>query len=152
MWDIGGQKTIRSYWRNYFEQTDGVIWVVDSSDKMRLEDTKVELHNLLKQERLMGATLLIFCNKQDIEGSLTTNEIKEYLDLETISTRHWGIIGCSARTGDGLLEGVDWIVKDIAGRLFTYMWLMAFCRLFCIICYLYAATFNHNKKIKLTEC
>jgi ADP-ribosylation factor-like protein 2 len=88
---------------------------------MRLEDTKVELHNLLKQERLMGATLLIFCNKQDIEGSLTTNEIKEYLDLETISTRHWGIIGCSARTGDGLLEGVDWIVKDIAGRLFTYM-------------------------------
>lgn len=36
VWDIGGQKTIRSYWRNYFEQTDGVIWVVDSSDKMRL--------------------------------------------------------------------------------------------------------------------
>ncbi len=124
IWDIGGQKTIRSYWRNYFEQTDGVIWVVDSSDKMRLEDTKMELHSLLKQERLMGATLLIFCNKQDIEGSLTTNEIKEYLDLDSIATRHWGIIGCSARTGEGLLEGVDWIVKDIAGRLFTYMWLM----------------------------
>lgn len=74
----------------------------------------------------MGATLLIFCNKQDIEGSLTTNEIKEYLDLESISTRHWGIIGCSARTGEGLLEGVDWIVKDIAGRLFTYMWFVCF--------------------------
>ncbi len=69
----------------------------------------------------MGATLLIFCNKQDIKGSLTTNEIKQYLDLDTIATRHWGIIGCSARTGEGLLEGVDWIVKDIAGRLFTYM-------------------------------
>ena len=50
LWDIGGQSTIRSYWRNYFEQTDGVIWVVDSSDKLRLEDCKLELHNLLKQE------------------------------------------------------------------------------------------------------
>lgn len=50
LWDIGGQTTIRSYWRNYFEQTDGVIWVVDSSDKLRLEDCKKELHNLLKQE------------------------------------------------------------------------------------------------------
>jgi ADP-ribosylation factor-like protein 2 len=73
VWDIGGQKTIRSYWRNYFEQTDGVIWVLDSSDKMRLGDTKAELHNLLKQERLIGATLLIFCNKQDISGTLTCN-------------------------------------------------------------------------------
>lgn len=76
VWDIGGQKTIRSYWRNYFEQTDGVIWVVDSSDKMRLDDTKAELHSLLKQEKLMGATLLIFCNKQDIEGSLSCDQIK----------------------------------------------------------------------------
>jgi ADP-ribosylation factor-like protein 2 len=50
LWDIGGQTTIRSYWRNYFEQTDGVIWVVDSSDKLRLDDCKFELHNLLKQE------------------------------------------------------------------------------------------------------
>lgn len=50
LWDIGGQTTIRSYWRNYFEQTDGVIWVVDSSDKLRLDDCKLELHNLLKQE------------------------------------------------------------------------------------------------------
>ncbi len=49
VWDIGGQKTIRSYWRNYFEQTDGLIWVVDSSDKLRLDDTKQELHSLLKQ-------------------------------------------------------------------------------------------------------
>ena len=63
VWDVGGQTTIRSYWRNYFEQTDGLIWVVDSSDKLRLQDCKNELHKLLKQEKLVGATLLIFCNK-----------------------------------------------------------------------------------------
>ncbi len=77
VWDIGGQTTIRSYWRNYFEQTDGVIWVVDSSDKLRLEDCKYELHNLLKQEKLAGATLLVLCNKQDINGALKVSEIKD---------------------------------------------------------------------------
>lgn len=50
VWDVGGQKTIRSYWRNYYEQTDGVIWVVDSADRRRLRDCKAELHELLKQE------------------------------------------------------------------------------------------------------
>ena len=48
-WDVGGQTTIRSYWRNYFEHTDGLIWVVDSGDRLRLQDTKVELQRLLQQ-------------------------------------------------------------------------------------------------------
>ncbi|XP_048502148.1 ADP-ribosylation factor-like protein 2 isoform X3 [Beta vulgaris subsp. vulgaris] len=52
IWDVGGQKTIRAYWRNYFEQTDGLIWVVDSSDIRRLDDCRDELHNLLKEEVL----------------------------------------------------------------------------------------------------
>lgn len=50
MWDVGGQKSLRSYWRNYFECTDGLIWVVDSADKRRLEDCKNELHSLLIEE------------------------------------------------------------------------------------------------------
>lgn len=50
IWDIGGQKTIRSYWRNYFEQTEGLVWVVDSSDVRRLDDCRMELENLLKEE------------------------------------------------------------------------------------------------------
>ena len=50
IWDIGGQTSLRSYWRNYFEQTDGLIWVVDSADRMRLRDCKAELQALLQQE------------------------------------------------------------------------------------------------------
>ena len=76
MWDVGGQQTIRSYWRNYFEQTDGLIWVVDSSDRWRMEDCKRELHNLLDQEKLAGASLLIFANKQDLAGALTAEEVR----------------------------------------------------------------------------
>lgn len=77
IWDVGGQKTLRPYWRNYYEKTDGLIWVIDSADLARLHDCKAELHNLLKEERLFGATLLILANKQDIPSALTLQQILE---------------------------------------------------------------------------
>ena len=80
IWDVGGQKTLRSYWRNYYEQTDALIWVVDTTDLHRLEDCRNELHNLLKEERLTGATLLIFANKQDLSGSLAAAQLQKVTD------------------------------------------------------------------------
>ncbi|XP_019500710.1 PREDICTED: ADP-ribosylation factor-like protein 2 isoform X1 [Hipposideros armiger] len=77
IWDVGGQKSLRSYWRNYFESTDGLIWVVDSADRQRMQDCQRELQNLLVEERLAGATLLIFANKQDLPGALSSNAIRE---------------------------------------------------------------------------
>eukprot|EP01119_Soliformovum_irregulare_P009366 TRINITY_DN22631_c0_g1_i1.p1 TRINITY_DN22631_c0_g1~~TRINITY_DN22631_c0_g1_i1.p1 ORF type:complete len:187 (+),score=42.74 TRINITY_DN22631_c0_g1_i1:70-630(+) len=120
VWDVGGQKSLRSYWRNYFEENDGVVWVIDSADRRRLQDCQEELQQLLKEEKLAGASLLIFSNKQDVEGALNEKQIVEMLALEgTIgSKRHWHIQACSAVTGDGLLEGMDWLVNDIADRIF----------------------------------
>ncbi|CAH0476428.1 unnamed protein product [Peronospora belbahrii] len=120
VWDVGGQQTIRSYWRNYFEQTDGLVWVVDSADRRRLEDCKRELENLLSQEKLAGATVLIFANKQDLPGALSSAAIADALGLHSaqFSSRHWSIISCSAVTGDGLVDGIDWLVGDIASRIF----------------------------------
>jgi ADP-ribosylation factor-like protein 2 len=50
IWDVGGQKSIRSYWRNYFEQTDALVWVVDSADRLRVDDCRQELAQLLQEE------------------------------------------------------------------------------------------------------
>jgi len=119
IWDVGGQKSLRSYWRNYFETTDGLIWVVDSADRRRLADCKAELHQLLQEERLLGATLLVFANKQDLPGALTAAEIKEVLELDSIKTHHWRIVWCSAVTGENLLGGIDWLLDDISARIFT---------------------------------
>ncbi|XP_012258851.2 ADP-ribosylation factor-like protein 2 [Athalia rosae] len=118
IWDVGGQKSLRSYWRNYFECTDGLIWVVDSADRRRLEDCKAELSNLLQEERLEGASLLIFANKQDLPGALSAPEIAEVLNLASIKTHHWQIYKSSAVTAENLLEGINWIVDDIAARVF----------------------------------
>ena len=53
--DVGGQKTLRSYWRNYFEKTDALIWVVDATDRLRIGDCKTELHGLLQEEVISQA-------------------------------------------------------------------------------------------------
>ncbi|TFL06974.1 GTP-binding protein [Pterulicium gracile] len=121
IWDVGGQRTIRPYWRNYFEQTDALVWVVDSSDRMRTGDCERELHSLLKEDRLAGASLLIFANKQDVEGSMTEHELREArlaLGLPRITTHHWLILPCSAVTGTNVQEGLDWVVKNVADRIY----------------------------------
>ena len=74
---MGGQKTLRSYWRNYYERTDALIWVVDSADTGRMLDCKAELHSLLKEEKLAGAALLIFANKQDLPTALSPADITQ---------------------------------------------------------------------------
>ncbi|KAI5996359.1 ADP-ribosylation factor family-domain-containing protein [Pisolithus albus] len=116
--DVGGQRTLRPYWRNYFEQTDAIVWVVDSSDRVRIQDCKEELHNLLQEDRLTGASLLVFANKQDIHGSMTDKEIQDLLGLSGIKSHHWKISACSAVTGYNLIAGLDWVVGDVARRLY----------------------------------
>ncbi|MCJ1437453.1 hypothetical protein MMC27_006840 [Xylographa pallens] len=120
IWDVGGQKTLRSYWRNYFEKTDALIWVVDATDRIRINDCKDELAGLLLEERLMGASLLVFSNKTDIEECMTDQEIRQGLQLDLVKTHRWTIIQCSARTGKNLQEGLRWVVQDAKDRLFLY--------------------------------
>ena len=109
IWDVGGQKTIRTYWRNYFELTDGIIWVVDSVDRFRLQECRQQLRDILAQEKLAGASLLVFANKQDLGGALKFEEIAACLGLEDedVKGRHWSVFGCSAVTGVGLENGFD---------------------------------------------
>jgi ADP-ribosylation factor-like protein 2 len=118
VWDVGGQKTLRSYWRNYFENTDGVVWVIDSADTRRLSDTAQELHKLLREERLAGATLLVLANKQDVPCAIDVDKVRDVLRLQELGQRHWHLVGCSAVKGDGLQESFEWLVKDIAARMF----------------------------------
>ena len=121
VWDVGGQKSLRAYWRNYFEATDGLVWVVDSTDHRRLEDCRAALHQLLQEERLAAATLLVLCNKQDAAGALTVQEIAKTLQVDRLvnsATRHYKMQPCSAFNGQGLVEGLDWMVSDIASRVF----------------------------------
>ena len=120
VWDVGGQKSIRGFWRNYFDTTDGLIWVVDSSDRERLGICRDELVSLLKEDRLAGASLLIVANKQDVPGSLTPSEVARFLDFDSIKqSRHCAVLKCSALDKDSVTDCINWIIHDIGDRIYT---------------------------------
>lgn len=77
VWDIGGQREIRPYWRNYYTDTDALVYVVDSADEMRVQEVKENLQELLAEELLNLVPLLVFANKQDLETALDAPEIME---------------------------------------------------------------------------
>merc|ERR1719181_335908 len=70
VWDIGGQDKIRKLWRYYYHGTDGAIFVVDTSDRDRIEDAKEELYKMMNEEEMKGAVLLVLANKQDLPGAM----------------------------------------------------------------------------------
>eukprot|EP00871_Galdieria_phlegrea_P002700 jgi/Galph1/3430/GphlegSOOS_G2096.1 len=121
LWDIGGQESLRSYWKNYFESTDGIIWVVDIADSHRLSSCVLELHRTLQDERLLGASLLILANKQDRNPHVKEETLVEVLNLHNLHGRPWHLTLCSALKNSGLLEGFVWLIEDISLRNFMYV-------------------------------
>merc|ERR1711879_597414 len=79
VWDIGGQDKIRKLWRHYYRGTHGVIFVVDSSDRDRIQDARDELWNLLGDDELRGAVLLVLANKQDLPNAMLAAEVSKHL-------------------------------------------------------------------------
>ncbi|KAH7544619.1 hypothetical protein FEM48_Zijuj01G0004900 [Ziziphus jujuba var. spinosa] len=118
VWDLGGQTSIRPYWRCYFPNTQAIIYVVDSSDTDRLVIAKEEFHAILEEEELKGAVVLIFANKQDLPGALDDAAITEALELHKIKSRQWAIFKTSALKGEGLFEGLDWANDGLSRNLF----------------------------------
>src|SRR6195952_798529 len=110
VWDLGGQTSIRPYWRCYYANTAAVIFVIDSTDIERLQTAAEELSGMLSEEELRDAALLVFANKQDQPGAKGAGEISEALRLGELKDRNWTIMACSAGGGRGVNEGMDWLV------------------------------------------
>mmetsp|Transcript_35821 Transcript_35821/g.34858 ORF Transcript_35821/g.34858 Transcript_35821/m.34858 type:complete len:162 (+) Transcript_35821:32-517(+) len=98
VWDIGGQREIRDYWQMFFEGTDALIYIVDSSDEMRLKESTEELQQLLVEEKLLNKPVLVFANKQDLQFALDAEHVMASLKLMEIKDRNWNIQACSAVT------------------------------------------------------
>ena len=112
VWDVGGQDKIRILWKHYYHHTDGIIFVVDSNDRDRLEDAAEELKKMINEEELIFCPILVWANKQDLNGALPPGEITEVLNMGQYSKRLWLVQGSSATTGFGLKEGLDWIKEN----------------------------------------
>eukprot|EP00033_Pygsuia_biforma_P000855 GCRY01000993.1.p1 GENE.GCRY01000993.1~~GCRY01000993.1.p1 ORF type:complete len:180 (+),score=9.67 GCRY01000993.1:290-829(+) len=110
MWDLGGQDSLRPSWSTYYTDTQALILVIDSSEPETLPLAKKELEKILINDDLKDSALLIFANKQDVKGALSAEAISNQLNLHAIKGFDWHIQGCCALNGQGLYEGLDWIV------------------------------------------
>lgn len=113
VWDLGGQTSIRPYWRCYYSNTDAIIYVVDSMDRDRIGIAKQELFAMLEEEELQKATIMVFANKQDIEGAMTVAEVANALSLTTITKQNYQIFKTSAIKGTGLEEAMEWLSSKL---------------------------------------
>lgn len=108
VWDVGGQDKIRPLWRHYFQNTQGLIFVVDSNDRDRINEAEKELQNMvinvfnvllrvlyvniifnqLQEDELRDAVLLVFANKQDLPNAMSAAELTDKLHLNQLRNRH----------------------------------------------------------------
>jgi small GTP-binding protein len=114
IWDIGGQTKIRNLWKFYYDNTDAIIYVVDTSDAERLSLAKETLSEVLADERLSGAPLLVLANKIDI-SNMSTPEVVSNMGLQTLR-REWYVQPTCALNGSGLCEGFEWLSKQVKDK------------------------------------
>ncbi|XP_007500852.2 ADP-ribosylation factor-like protein 13B isoform X1 [Monodelphis domestica] len=128
IFDLGGGKRIRGIWKNYYAESYGVIFVVDSSDEKRMKETKETMTELLEHPRISGKPILVLANKQDKEGALAEADVIECLSLEKLVNEHkchCQIESCSAVMGYGkkidksITKGLYWLLHSIANDFDT---------------------------------
>ncbi|XP_049850587.1 ADP-ribosylation factor 1-like [Schistocerca gregaria] len=116
VWDVGGQDKIRPLWRHYYLNSQGIIFVVDSNDRERIDEATLELQKLLREDELRDAVLLVLANKQDLVNAMPISELTEKLGLKSVRNRLWSIVATCAVNGDGLFDGLDWLAGVLENK------------------------------------
>lgn len=89
MWDVGGQQRLRNLWHHYLDNSDALIFVVDSCDRDRIETCKENLDYLLNTDQLSNAKVLIYANKQDLPGAASAQELTQLLQMHKYKNHQW---------------------------------------------------------------
>jgi len=113
MFDLGGQDKIRALWTHYYQQSDGIVFVVDSNDQDRFEQARSELHAVLSHKDNVGKPLLVLANKQDLPYAVNREVITERLALNLIKSSDWYVIECSATKNQRARIGFEWLANHM---------------------------------------
>ncbi|KAI3383544.1 hypothetical protein SNEBB_005352 [Seison nebaliae] len=116
VWDLGGQTSIRPYWRCYYSNTDAIIYVVDSQDHDRMGISKQELLSMLQEEELKSAVLCVLANKQDLKGAMSVAQVANAVGLPALKNRKYQIFKTSATEGTGLDEAMEWLSQQLQNQ------------------------------------
>jgi len=123
LWDLSGESGMRKIWPNYYSEADGVIFVVDATNRDKLLEAKKVFDTIVSSGFLKTIPVLIFLNKSSSPPSpssppstapptlITPEEILDYFRLVESSA---SIIGFTVEKGEGIVgegvkRGVDWL-------------------------------------------
>ncbi|XP_074654191.1 ADP-ribosylation factor 1-like [Tubulanus polymorphus] len=113
VWDVGGQEKIRPLWRHYFQNTQGLIFVVDSNDTERLPEARDELFGILENDQMMpNVPVVIIANKQDLPNAVSPSVLTDELQLRNVKSE-WFIQAATACNGDGIYEAMDAMARMV---------------------------------------
>ncbi|CAJ1430377.1 unnamed protein product [Effrenium voratum] len=90
-WDVGGREKLRVVWHHFYQNQDAIIFVVDSRDFDRIDEVEREIRQVVQEDMLIGKPLLIYANKQDLPGAMSSQELIEKLGLHGIRDRKWHV-------------------------------------------------------------
>ncbi|KAM9803333.1 ADP-ribosylation factor-like protein 6 isoform 3-T3 [Syngnathus typhle] len=116
VFDMSGQSKYRNLWEHYYKESHAIIFVIDSSDKLRMVVAKEELDTLLNHGDICSkkVPVLFFANKMDLRDAMSSVKVSQMLCLENIKDKPWHICASNAIEGDGLQEGMEWLQEQIA--------------------------------------
>lgn len=107
----------REFWRKcYYPKTKGIIYVVDSSDSSRLEQSIEELCDILDEKELKESIVLVFLNKNDHPNTINEVDFQKKLNFELLKSRTFKIQKSIATTSEGLYEGISWLGENINNK------------------------------------
>jgi small GTP-binding protein len=113
IYDIAGGEKLRNLWRHYYDGAKAMIFMVDSTNKARFAEAKEELKKIVHSPELTHLPILVFANKSDIADQVVpVAELSDAMELkQLLHGRQWAVLPCSAKTGEGLDDGLKWFVK-----------------------------------------
>ncbi|KAK2529508.1 hypothetical protein Q9233_007019 [Columba guinea] len=112
-----GKKQMRILMETLYPfQNNGLIFVVDSNDRERIQEAAEELQKMLQEDELRDAVLLLFANKQDLPNAMAISEMTDKLGLQSLRNRTWYVQATCATQGTGLYEGLDWLSNELSKR------------------------------------
>lgn len=113
VWDVGGQDKIRPLWKHYFNNTQGMVYVVDSSDRSRFNESRDELNWIVESDEMHGVPVVVLANKQDLPQAASPADLAAKLGLSHMRNRDWYIHGTCATNGDGLYEAMHVLARMV---------------------------------------
>lgn len=116
IYDLGGQEEFRPMWSDYNEQSDGIVYVIDSADHDRFEISKEIFYDIIDTQINQNIPVLILLHKCDLPNGLS---IRAFVDKFGLSNPDleikWAVFETSAKTGKGLIDSFQWLVNVFGG-------------------------------------